>query len=130
MKKTLILALFVVSAALAPCVRRAIELPYRVSDAASAFASPLFWHLCDELLAREVAQSGRTASGVGEALDWRPESGSDAVACLFFQILLRHAFDGSLSVAEKKDDAALSIPQYLVRHTVESGNLVSLIRMQ
>jgi hypothetical protein len=55
MKKGLIPVLLVACAVFAPCLRNAVELPDPVSEVACAVASPLFWHLWDELLTRAGA---------------------------------------------------------------------------
>jgi hypothetical protein len=55
MKKALIPVLLVACAVFAPCLRNAVELPDPVSEVACAVASPLFWHLWDELLTRAGA---------------------------------------------------------------------------
>jgi len=72
MKKALIPALLVACAAFAPCVRNVVECPDPVSEIACAVASPLFWHLWDELLTRELARWTETTSHGGDQPEWRP----------------------------------------------------------
>jgi hypothetical protein len=115
MKKALITALLVVSAAFAPCFGSALDIPNRAADLACAVANPLFWHLWDELLTRELSQL--TASPAHEAPVWR----NDVFVCLFFQAFLNRAFDGSLTAAQKTDHLVVSIPQHLIRRTIERG---------
>ena len=55
MKKLLIPALLVVSAAFAPGLQDAFEFPERACEIAQEVARPLFWHLWDKLLTRELA---------------------------------------------------------------------------
>jgi hypothetical protein len=100
MKKALIPALLVVCAAFAACPRNAVEFPDRASGIARAAASPLFWRLWDELLARELARWTTTTSHDGKEPEWQPELYSDALVCLFFQVF-KHAFDSSLATPEK-----------------------------
>jgi hypothetical protein len=119
MKKALIPALIVFSAAFAPCLRNAVEFPDRTSEIARTVASLVFWHLSDELLDRGLARGTQTASHDGEEPEWEPVLHNDALVCLFFQLFLKHPFAGSLSAAGKKDALAVSIPQSIVRRTIE-----------
>jgi hypothetical protein len=97
MKKALIAALLVVSAAFAPCFPNVADLPDRTSELARAAASPLFWQFWDELLSRELAQWTKTVSDDDQQSEWPPEFRS-ALTCLFFQVFLKPVFEGSLSV--------------------------------
>ena len=65
MKKLLIPALLVVSAAFVPGLRDAVEFPERACEIAQEVARPLFWHLWDRLLTRELARASQTAASVG-----------------------------------------------------------------
>jgi hypothetical protein len=56
MRKTLIPALLVVSAAFAPCLPSVVAFLDRASIVARTIASPLVWHLWDELLSCELTQ--------------------------------------------------------------------------
>src|SRR5262249_48295063 len=117
MKKALISTLLVVSAAFAPCFRIAVDGSNRAPEVARTVASPLFWHVYDELLSREIARftSAPHQHGVSS------EQQSDAIACFVFQFLVHRAFDGSLTAAEKIDISLMSIPQLLIRRTIERG---------
>jgi hypothetical protein len=117
MKKALIPALIVFSAAFAPCLRNAVEFPDRTSE----IASLVFWHLSDELLDHGLARWTQNASHDGEELEWGPVLQNDALVCLFFQLFLKHAFDGSLSAREKNEALAVSIPQCIVRRYNRAG---------
>lgn len=122
MKKALIPALLVVSAAFTPCLRNALELPDRVCQVAQEVAAPLFWHLWDKLLTRELA---RAAQGVGrsDASSWPPVLRQDAVICIVFHIILKHAFNGPLSVGKENNSFSVSISSALIRCTIERGLL-------
>ena len=69
MKKILIPALLVVSAAFAPGLRNAVEFPDRTCEVAQSVVAPLFWHLWDELLNREIARLTQPLS------TWRRSAG-------------------------------------------------------
>ena len=120
MKKTLIPALLVVCAAFTPCLRNAVELPDRVCQVAEEVAEPLFWHLWDKLLARELP---RGAEGVGrrDASRWPVVLSQDTVICVVFHIILKHVFDGSLSVGKENNPFSVSISSALIRRTIERG---------
>jgi hypothetical protein len=101
MKKRLIPALLVVSAAFVPGLRNAVGFPDRVCEIAQEAARPLFWHFWDRLLACELA--GGTEDRVrSEEPTWHAALPKDVVACILFDIILKHAFDGSLSVGKRK----------------------------
>jgi hypothetical protein len=117
MKKTLIPALLVISAAFAPFLRHAVEFPDRVSEAACEATGPLFWHLWDELLDREIAAGSQPSTDIGEGSEWRLELRADIVVCIVFHIFLKHTLDGSLSVAEKHETFLVSIPRGFIRRT-------------
>jgi hypothetical protein len=102
MKKALIAALLVVSAAFAPCLPNVAEFPDPTSELARATASPLFWQFWDEPLSRELAQWIQTASDDGQESEWPPEL-LNALMCLYFQVFLKYALEGSLSAAGKND---------------------------
>ena len=119
MKKRLIPALLVVSAAFVPCLRSTLVVPERACEVAQAVAAPLFWHLWDALLEREIARWTKPATNAGEMPDWRPGFSNETVACIFFHVLLKHAFDRALSTTEKKDTLLASISEQVVRRTVE-----------
>ena len=118
MKKTLIPALLVVSAAFTPCLRNTFAVPERAYQVAQAVAAPLFWHLWDELLDREIARWSKPGTN-GEVLDWRPGLPDDAVACIFFHVFLKQALDRALSMTERNDAFLASISQQVVRRTVQ-----------
>ena len=97
MQKALATALLVVSAAFAPCLPNVAGFPDRTSELARAAVSPLFWQFWDELLSRELAPWIQTVSHDGQESGWSQEF-RNALACLFFQVFLQHAFEGSPSV--------------------------------
>ncbi len=121
MKKLLIPALLVVSAAFAPGLRDAFEFPDRACEIAQEVARPLFWHLWDKLLTRELAHGMQPASNAGAEPGWQQALGSDAVVCIFFHVFLRHAFDGVVTAAEKNSTFLVSIPECPVRRTIGRG---------
>ena len=119
MKKILIPALLVVSAAFAPSLRNAAEFPDRVCEVAQEVAGPLFWDVWDELLTRELARLTQTSTSDREESAWQVALRDDAVVCLFFHVLFKHAFDGSLSVAKENNTFFVSIPRDFIRRTTE-----------
>jgi hypothetical protein len=119
MKKILIPALLVVSAAFAPGLRNAVEFPDRTCEVAQSVVAPLFWHLWDELLNREIARLSQPLAPGGEALGWQPGLPNNTVVCIFFHVFLKHAFDRALTRAEKNDTFLVSIPEGFVRRPVE-----------
>ncbi len=119
MKKILIPALLVVSAAFAPGLRNAVEFPDQAYEVAQSVAAPLFWHLWDELLNREIAPRTQPVALDGEVLGWRPGLPNNTVVCIFFHVFLKHAFDRALTRAEKNDAFLVSIPEGFVRRPVE-----------
>jgi len=118
MKKILIAALLVVSAALAPGLRNAVEFPDRSCEVAQSVAAPLFWRLWDELLDREIARLTQPLTR-GEVMAWQPGLPNNTVVCIFFHVFLKHVFDHALTRAEKNDTFLVSIPEGFVRRPVE-----------
>lgn len=118
MKKILIPALLVVSAAFAPGLRNAVELSDRACEVAQEVAKPLFWHLWDRLLTRELAR-GTGRSKRNESTSWEAALHQDAVVCIFFHIILKHAFDRSPSGAKENSSRSVSISSIFIRRTVE-----------
>jgi hypothetical protein len=119
MKKALIPALLVASAAFAPFLRNAVEFPDRVSKAPCAAARPLFWHLWYELLNREIATGSQRVRNIGAASEWQVGLRSDLVVCIVFHVFLKHIVDGALSVAERHETLVVSIPRGFIRRTTE-----------
>jgi hypothetical protein len=119
MKKALIPALLVASAAFAPFLRNAVEFPERVSKVACAAARPLFWHLWYEFLNREIATGSQSAANIGASSVWQVELRSDLVVCIVFHVFLKHTVDGSRSVAERHETLLVSIPRGFIRRTTE-----------
>ena len=119
MKKILIPALLVVSAVFAPDLRNAVEFPDRACEVAESVVAPLFWHLWDELLNREIARLTQPLTPSGEVLGWRPGLPDNTVVCIFFHVFLKHAFDRALTRAGKNDTFLVSIPEGFVRRPVE-----------
>src|ERR1700733_16085069 len=113
MKKTLIPALLVVSAAFTPCLRNAVGLPDRVCQVAGEVAEPLFWHLWDRLLTHELAR-GAESVGRSDASSWPRVLRQEAVICIVVHIILKHAFDGSLSVGKENSPFSVSISSALI----------------
>jgi hypothetical protein len=116
MKKALISTVLLATAAIAPCftsVLSAIDIPSRASDLACAVASPVFWHIYDEVLTRAVAGIATdTAQPVAQRA-----SQADVFVCVLVQVVLSHAVDGSLTAAQKSE--AMSIPSHLIRRVRE-----------
>lgn len=139
MKKILITALLAVSAALTPslpgCLLNALDVPGRASQLAGAAASPIFWHLWDEVLTRSLAHLTETRSSAQPAqpatqsistqsvtvAEWQPESEADAVACFVFHMVVAQAVKNGLSAAQKTGVSLMSISWPLVRRTIERG---------
>jgi len=119
MKNLLISALFVVSTAFTPCLRNAVEFPDRASEAACEIAKPLFWHLWDELLHREIAGALQPTANAGEESEWQVKFCADIVVCIVVHLFLKHARDASLSVAERDDTLLVSISRNFIRRTTE-----------
>lgn len=119
MKKILIPALLVVSAVFAPGLRNAVEFPDRTCEVVQSVVAPLFWHLWDELLSREIAQLSQPLTPGGEVLGWQPGLPNNTVVCIFFHVFLKHVFDHALTRAEKNDTFLVSIPEGFVRRPVE-----------
>jgi hypothetical protein len=116
MKKTLFSAALLAISTITPCcpgVLGAIDIPSRASDIACAIASPLFWHIYDEILTSSLA---RLTAGAEQPAEPHT-SQADAVACVFVQIVLNRAFGGSLTATQKFD--VMSIPRRLIRRTIE-----------
>jgi hypothetical protein len=118
MKKILIPALLVISAAFAPGLRNAVEFPDRACEVAQSVVAPLFWHLWDELLNREIARLTQPVT-LGREMGWRPGLPDNTVVCIFFHVFLKHVFDRALTRAEKNDTFLVSIPEGFVRRPVE-----------
>jgi len=72
MRKALIPTLLVVSAAFAPCLPNVVAFLDRASMVARTVASPLVWHLWDELLNCELTQWIQPAPHDGPESEWRP----------------------------------------------------------
>jgi len=119
MKKILIPALLVVSAVFAPGLRNAVEFPDRTCEVVQSVVAPLFWHLWDELLNREIARLTQPLTPGGELLAWQPPLPNSAVVCIFFHVFLKHVFDHALTRTEKNDTFLVSIPEGFVRRPVE-----------
>ena len=119
MKKILIPALLVVSAVFAPGLRNAVEFPDRTCEVVQSVVAPLFWHLWDELLNREIARLTQPLTPGGELLAWQPPLPNSAVVCIFFHVFLKHVFDHALTRTEKNDTLLVSIPEGFVRRPVE-----------
>jgi hypothetical protein len=119
MKKILIPALLVVSAVFAPGLRNAVEFPDRTCEVVQSVVAPLFWHLWDELLNRQIARLTQPLTPGGELLAWQPPLPNSAVVCIFFHVFLKHVFDHALTRTEKNDTFLVSIPEGFVRRPVE-----------
>ena len=119
MKKILIPALLVVSAVFAPGLRNAVEFPDRTCEVVQSVVAPLFWHLWDELLNREIARLTQPLTPGAEVLAWHPPLPNSAVVCIFFHVFLKHVFDHALTRTEKNDTFLVSIPEGFVRRPVE-----------
>ena len=119
MKKILIPAVLIVSAAFAPSLRNAVEFPDRTCEVAQSVVAPLFWHLWDELLNREIARLTQPLTPGGEVLGWGPGLPDNTFVCIFFHVFLKHVFDHALTRAEKNDTFLVSIPEGFVRRSVE-----------
>jgi hypothetical protein len=121
MKKIVIPALLVVSAAFAPGLQYAVELPERACEIAQEVARPLFWHVWDKLLTHELERGMQPASSGGVASEWQQTLGNGTVVCIVFHVFLKHAFDGVVSVTEKNSSLLVSIPECPIRRTIGKG---------
>jgi hypothetical protein len=119
MKKTLIPALLIAFAAFAPSAPNGTTLPDRVCEVAHSVASPVFWHLWDQLISRELARSSQTVKH-GQGAKWQSEGATDALACIFLHMVLKHAFDSVLTVTERDDVFHASVSQNLIRLAAQS----------
>jgi hypothetical protein len=116
MKKALISTVLLATVVIAPCftsVLSTIDVPSRASEFACAVASPVFWHIYDEVLTRSLA---RITASAGQPEE-RCASQSDTLVCVIVQVVLTRAFDGSLTAAQKSE--VMSIPSQLVRRVKE-----------
>lgn len=118
MKKALIVALLVVSAAFAPCLPNVAEFPDPTSELARATASLLFWQFWHEPLSRELAQWIQTASNDGQESEWPPEL-LNALMCLYFQVFLNTRSKDPYPPRGKMTGFVVSIPKSVIRRTVE-----------
>ena len=121
MKKLLIPALLVVSAAFAPGLQDAFEFPERACEIAQEVARPLFWHVWDQVLTLELARGMQPASSAGVGSEWAQTLGDGTVVCIVFHVFLKHAFDGVVSVTEKNNSLLVSIPERPIRRTIGRG---------
>jgi hypothetical protein len=115
MKKALIPALLVAYAAFAPRVQQLVAPTPSTIDIARAAANPLVWQLWDEFLTYEVASGTKAPSDNGEASKWQQQVHGHSLFCLVFHVLVDRGLDGSLSVSQKNNDAAVSISRAFVR---------------
>jgi hypothetical protein len=120
MKKILISALLVISAAFAPGLPDAVKFPERACEIAQEVARPLFWFLWDKLITHELARAIQPATPEGAEPEWQGALSNGAVVCIFFHVFLNHAFD-AVSVAEKNNTFLVSIPQSPIRRTIGRG---------
>jgi hypothetical protein len=88
-KKALVPLLMVVIAAYAPPLWSTAEFRWRVAEIPSTVASPLFWHLWDELVACELGQANSDAKQLAEQVECR----RDSAAGLLFQVLFKQAVE-------------------------------------
>jgi hypothetical protein len=121
MKKLLIPALLVVSAAFAPGLWDTVEFPDRACEIAQEVARPLLWHLWDQMLSHELARAAQPQARAALEPGLAPALVSDTVVCILFHVFLKHAFDGVVSAAEKNNTFIVSISQGPVRRTIGRG---------
>jgi hypothetical protein len=113
MKKQLIAAALFAVTAVTPsfaCVLGAFDLPGRASGLVCAVASPIFWHVYEEVLTRVLARFTTQSAA-------QPPAQAETAVCAFVQIVLARAIDGSLTAAQESH--SVSIPSPLVRRVVE-----------
>ena len=116
MNKALMTAVLLATTAMTPCftsVFGAIDVPGRASDLACAVASPVFWHLYDEVLTRALTRITIDTTRSQAQRTSQP----DVFVCVFVQVVLSRAFDGSLTAAQKSE--AVSISTLLIRRVME-----------
>jgi hypothetical protein len=106
MKKALLAALLIASAAFAHYLPNVAEFPDRATELARATPSPLFWQFLDKLLSRELAKWIQTVSYDSQESEW-PAEFRNALACLVIQASLKHALEESRPAAGEQDRTAL-----------------------
>lgn len=116
MKKILIPALLVVSAAFAPYLRSTADFPDRACEMARGVASPLFWHLWDEVVVRELAHQAGSKAQLGRGA----ESWGDHLGCVLLQVFVKQAFERLPSAEYKGDCLVTSIPLQLIRQEAQA----------
>ena len=113
MKKAIITAALFAVAAVTPSFTRvlgAIDIPGRASGLACAVASPVFWHIYDEILSRALAH---VTAGNAPQLESRAET----ALCALVQVVVARAIDGSLTAAQESH--SMSNSSRLVRRVIE-----------
>lgn len=92
-KKALVTALLIVSAAIVPSLPTFAGFPDRTSKLTRVAESPLPWQIWDKLPSREVEDWIPTHSDDCQDSDWTTEF-PNLHTCLFFQAYLNPAFEG------------------------------------
>lgn len=116
-RKALVVALLIASAAIVPSLPTVAGLPDRRSELARTAASPLFWQIWDKLLSRELEHWIPTHSNDCQESEWTPEF-RNVHACLFLQAYLKPAFEGSLSAVGEYDGVLVSIRMIVIGCTL------------
>ena len=112
-KRTLLIALLIVSAAIVPSLTTVVGFPDRSSELPHAATSPLFRHVWDKLLSSEVEDWIPTHSDNCRESEWTPES-RHLHTRVFFKADLKPTLEGSLSAVGDYDGVQLSIRMCLI----------------
>ncbi len=112
-KRTLLIALLIVSAAIVPSLTTVVGFPDRSSELPRAATSPLFRHVWDKLLSSEVEDWIPTHADNCRQSEWTPES-RQVQTRVFFRADLKPTLEGSLSAVGEYDGFQLSIRMCLI----------------
>jgi hypothetical protein len=130
-RKSLVAALLIVSAAIVPSLPTVAGFPDRSSELARAAAGPLFGQIWDKLPSREIEIWIPTDSDDCQESEWLPASTMtvwtpefrNVPTCLLFQAYLRPAFEGSLSAVGEYDGVVVSIRMCVIGCTLGRKSL-------
>jgi hypothetical protein len=121
-KKALVTALLIVSAAIVPSLPTVAGFQDQRSKLARAAASPLFRQIWDKLLRREFEDWIPTHSDDCQESEWTPEF-RNVYTRLFFQAYLKPAFEGYPSAVGEYDGVLVSIRMCVIGCTLVQKSL-------
>jgi len=122
-KKALVTALLIVSAAIVPSLPTVAAFPDRSSKLARVAVSPLFLQIWDRLPSREIEDWIPSHSNDCHESEWTPEF-RNLHTCLFLQAYLNPAFEGYLSAVGEYDGVLVSIRMCLIGCTLGQKSLL------